>query len=180
MVETLLARLGFGNNAVEYRVKPNTGTFGPRCAEVLVNGQSLGLIGELHPQVRAAWGLPDQRVNVAELKLNPLVKPQWQLEPMQPISNYPVVVEDLAFMVAEEVTARQLQDTIRAAGGALLTQVELFDIYRGDPLPAGHKSVAWRLTYQSHERSPHEKEVEALRRRIIAAVEKATGGKLRG
>ena len=180
VVETLLNRLGFNASQVEYRAKPDTGLFGPRCAEVVLDGKSLGLLGELHPQVRAAYGLPAVRINAAELNIEPLVKPRWQLQPMQPISTYPPVVEDLAFEVAEEITAQQAQNAIRQVGGALVTNIELFDIYRGEPLPAGNKSLAYRLTYQSPERSLNEKEVEALRRRIIGSVEKATGGKLRG
>ncbi|MFN8490997.1 MAG: phenylalanine--tRNA ligase subunit beta [Caldilineaceae bacterium] len=180
VVETLLNRLGFNVNQIEYRAKPDTGVFGPRCAEVVLDGKSLGLLGELHPQVRAAYGLPAVRINAAELNIEPLVKPRWQLQPMQPISTYPPVVEDLAFEVAEEVTAQQAQNAIRQVGGAIVTNIELFDIYRGEPLPAGNKSLAYRLTYQSPERSLNEKEVEALRRRIISTVEKATGGKLRG
>ena len=70
---------------------------------------------------------------------------------MEKISNYPPVVEDLAFVVPEEVTAYRLQEVIRKAGGSLLTKVELFDIYRGQPVPAGHKSMAYKLTYESLE-----------------------------
>ncbi|MCX6049846.1 MAG: phenylalanine--tRNA ligase subunit beta [Chloroflexi bacterium] len=180
MVEILLNRLGFTSTQIEYRAKPDTGTFGPRCAEVVLEGKSLGLIGEIHPQARAAYNLPSVRINAAELNLEPLIKPHWRLQPMQPISSYPPVVEDLAFEVAEDVTSQQAYQVIRQTGGALVTNIELFDIYRGEPLPVGFKSLAYRVTYQSPERSLHEKEVEQLRKRIIAAVEKATGGKLRG
>ncbi len=179
VIETLLERLGFGADQVEYRAVSDSGTFGPRCAEVLLNGESLGLFGELHPQVRAAFGLPATRVNAAELKLRPLIKPQWQLQPMPPISNYPPVVEDLAFEVAETVTAQQVRKAILQAGGELLVGLELFDVYRGEPLPADHKSLAYQLTYQSIERSLSEKEVTQLRTRIIRTVERETGGKLR-
>jgi phenylalanyl-tRNA synthetase beta chain len=99
---------------------------------------------------------------------------------MQPISAYPPVVEDLAFEVAEAVTVQQVQQAIRQGGDERLTLVELFDIYRGDPLPAGHKSMAYRLTYQSLQRGLNEKEVSHLRQRIIKTVESATGAKLRG
>ncbi len=180
VVETMLNRLGFNTNQIEYRAQPETGVFGPRAAEVVLEGKRLGLIGEVHPQVRSAYGLPAVRINAAELSIEPLIKPQWRLEPMQPISNYPPVVEDLAFEVAEDVTAQQVQTAIRQTSGALVVGLELFDIYRGDPIPAGFKSLAYRLTYQSPERNLHEKEVEHLRKRIISAVEKATGGKLRG
>jgi len=180
VVETLLHRLGFGAARTEYRAKPDTGVFGPRCAEVLVDGQHVGFLGEIHPLVRAAFAIDANRVNVAELCLQPLLKPHWELQPMQPISSYPPVVEDLAFEVSEEVTAHQVQQAIRQGGDERVAAVELFDIYRGDPLSAGHKSMAYRLTYQSLQRSLTEKEVSHLRQRIIKTVESATGGKLRG
>jgi phenylalanyl-tRNA synthetase beta chain len=90
------------------------------------------------------------------------------------------VVEDLAFEVAEEITTRQVENVIRRIGGDVLAHLELFDIYRGEPLPAGNKSMAYRLTYQHVNRIVAEKEVAALRARIIQAVERETGGKLRG
>lgn len=180
VIETLLQRLGFQPEQVMYRAQPESGIYGPRCAEIWLGDAKIGLMGELHPAVRAAFGLPAVRVNAAELRLEPLIKPHWRLEPMQPISTYPPVVEDLAFVVDEAVTAQQLQSIIRRVGGEVLAQLELFDIYRGEPLLANQKSMAYRLTYQSVTRSLSEGEVTSLRQRIIRAVEGETGGKLRG
>ncbi|MEZ4862998.1 MAG: phenylalanine--tRNA ligase subunit beta [Caldilineaceae bacterium] len=180
VVETLLARLGFKAERIEYQARPETGVFGPRCAEVLLDGTPIGLFGEIHPQVRAAFDLPSVRINAAELRILPLRKPQWQLEPMQPISAYPPVVEDLAFEVDEAATTHQIQQAIAQGGDDRLVAIELFDIYRGDPIPAGRKSLAYRLTYQSLQRSMSEKEIAHLRQRIIAQVETKTGAKLRG
>ncbi len=179
VIETLLDRLGYRPGDIEFKGRPDTGTFGPRCAEVFLKGESLGLAGEIHPQVRAAFGLPNVRINAAELNLMPLIKPHWSLEPMTPISNYPPVVEDLAFEVAEAVTSRRIHDVMRAAGGDALQTVEIFDVYRGEPLAADAKSVAFRLTYQRPDRTMSEKEITALRKRIIRAVEEETSGRLR-
>src|SRR5690606_21578095 len=66
VLEALLDQLGFKFDAVSFRARPDTNTFGPRCAEVYVNDKRLGLMGELHPQVRSAFGLPNVRVNAAE------------------------------------------------------------------------------------------------------------------
>jgi phenylalanyl-tRNA synthetase beta chain len=92
-------------------------------------------------------------------------------------------VEDLAFVVTEDVTQRRLHEAIVDGGGqdrgAMLTAAELFDIYRGESLPVGYKSLAYRVTYQSQDRSLKEKDVNRLRQRIIRTVERATGGKLR-
>ena len=179
VVEGLLDRLGFKVAEIDFRAKPDSGTFGPRCAELYHKEQYLGIMGELHPQVRSAFGVSSSRVCAAELAITPLIKPHWSLDPMPPISNYPPVVEDLAFEVSEGITARQVEAAIAGAGGDLLVNVELFDIYRGDPIAPGHKSLAYNLTYQSPERSLSDKDVARLRKRIVGTVEHTIGGKLR-
>ena len=180
VVETLVSRMGIEPGALRFAAHPDSPSFGPRCALVSIGEQSLGILGELHPKVRAAFGLGDERVCVAELHIGPLVHPSWQLSNMPAISVYQPVNEDLAFAVDEEVTVRRVRDAIVSGGGDLLVDVELFDIYRGAPLPVGQKSLAWRVAYQSAERNLAEKEVNNLRARIVKAVEEATGGALRG
>lgn len=180
MVETLVSRMGIDKNALRFRAHPESASFGPRCALVSIGDAPLGILGEIHPKVRAAFGLGEERVCVAELHVQPLIRPNWQVSTMRPISVFQPVTEDLAFAVDEEVTVRRVQDAIVAGGGELLTDVELFDIYRGAPLAANQKSLAWRVVYQSAERSLSEKEVNNLRAKIVKSVEEATGGVLRG
>jgi phenylalanyl-tRNA synthetase beta chain len=180
VVETLLERLGFKPAQIEFRPQPDTGTFGPRCAAVWVEGVEVGLAGEIHPQVRAAFDLPAVRVMAAELRVAPLILPHFQFDPMAPISAYPPVVEDLAFIVAEEVPLRQVEGAIRAAGGELLAELELFDLYRGQPLAENQKSLAFRLTYQSLAGQVKESDVVKARDRIVRRVEREVEGKLRG
>ena len=191
VIETLLERLGFPQSSYLFSAHPESGAhdadsetrFGPRCALISLQDEYLGIVGELHPQVRNAFGLGSERIVLAELNIGPLVRPSWRLSQMDPISVYPPVVEDLAFVVPEEVTQRRLHDAILDGGGRAgdpkLTSVELFDIYRGESLPVGYKSLAYRVTYQSLERNLKEKEVNRLRQRVIRTVEKATGAKLR-
>jgi len=99
---------------------------------------------------------------------------------MAPISAYPPVVEDMAFIVDESVTVRMVENAVKAAGGALLTEIELFDLYRGEPLPAGSKSLALHLTYQSQDAVLRDADVAKLRERIVRRVERDVNGKLRG
>ncbi|MGL4648576.1 MAG: phenylalanine--tRNA ligase subunit beta, partial [Caldilineaceae bacterium] len=180
VIETLLERLGFGAAQVEFGADPDVPPFGPRCAAVRLNGEVVGHVGEVHPRVRQAFDLPELRVAAAELRVAPLVRPHFQLTPMRPISAYPATAEDLAFEVDESITVRRIEQAIRTAGGFLLTEVELFDIFRGGTLPVGCKSVAFHLTWQSPDRPLVEREVAALRRRVIDAVVKETGATLRG
>ncbi len=179
VVELLLERLGFAPAQIEFVPAPDVAPFGPRCAAVQIDGTPIGHLGELHPRVRQAFDLPAMRVALAELRVEPLVRPHFQLTPMRPISPYPAVIEDLAFELEEEVTVRRVEKTIRAAGGFLLTEVALFDIFRGGTVAAGRKSLAFHLTYQSPDRPLTEREVASLRRRVIDAVVKETGATLR-
>lgn len=180
IVETLLARSGVASNDIEFINNVSAGTFTVNCAEVKIKGEAQGVIGELHPDVRAAFDLPDRQVYLAELRVAPLSKPAFKLDVMPPISNYPAMVEDLAFVVADSVTAKQVLDAIRDAAGELLCNVELFDLYRGEPLPEGSKSLAFALTYQSQSATLTDVEVLAIRNRIVSAVAVKVGGVLRG
>ncbi len=180
ILETLLQQLSISDNEIEFEAVRDNPTFGPTCAQLKINGQVEGILGELDPQVLLDFDLPaSTRVYAAEIEIKPLIKPSWRLQPIKPISNYPPVVEDLAFVVPEEVTAAQVLEAIRKGGGSLLTRVELFDIYRGQPIPAGHKSLAYKLTYESLEKPLTDPQVVDIRNRIIRRVAQAVGGTLR-
>ncbi len=180
ILETVLQRLDFSDDEVEFVALRNNPTFGPTSAQLKINGQVEGVLGELDPQVLLDFDLPaTNRVYVAEIEIKPLIKASWRLQPVKPFSNYQPVVEDLAFVVPEEVTAAQLLDVIRKGGGPLLSKVELFDIYRGHPIPPGHKSLAYKLTYESLDRPLTDSQVVDIRNRIIRRVGEAVGGRLR-
>lgn len=180
ILETLRQRLSISDSEIEFEAVRDNPTFGPTCAQLKINGQVEGILGELDPQVLLDFDLPaSARVYAAEIEIKPLIKPGWRLQPIKPISNYPPVVEDLAFVVPEEVTAAQVLEAIRKGGGSLLTRVELFDIYRGQPIPAGHKSLAYKLTYESLEKPLTDSQVVDIRNRIIRRVAQAVGGTLR-
>ena len=180
MIDTMLQRLGFADSDIEYSPVRDNATYTPTCAAIKLQGGSLGIIGEIDPQVLLDFDIPTaSRVYAAEMHIKPLIRPSWQLQPVRPISNYPPVVEDLAFVVAEEVAAAQVLDAIRKAGGTLLAKVELFDIYRGPQIAEGHKSLAYKLTYESAEEPLREAQVVAIRNRIIRRAGEAVGGTLR-
>jgi len=179
IIETLLQRLGYSDRDAEYLPEHNN-AYTATCARIELQEQSLGIMGEVDPQVLLNFEIPGGiRVYAAQMHIKPLIKPSWQLQPVAPISNYPPVVEDLAFIVSEEVTAAQVLDAIRKGSGSLLTKVELFDIYRGQQIPPGHKSLAYNLTYENVEKPLTEKQVVDIRNRIIRRVAESVGGKLR-
>jgi phenylalanyl-tRNA synthetase beta chain len=180
VLEMLFARLSFAGNGIEYVAKDGAPTFAAACAEIRIHGAVQGVLGEIHPLVLQAFDLPTSaRVFVADLAIAPLVKAGWRLQPMRPISIYQPMIEDLAFVVDEKVTSADVQTAIRQAGGSLLAHVELFDIYRGQPIAPGQKSLAYQLTYESLEGNLSESRVLDLRNRIIRRVSNSSGGQLR-
>ena len=148
-----------------------------RAAEVAIDGQAVGVVGELHPRVARAFNLGG-RVAAGELMLEALLADPglWQY---RPAGAYPPVVFDLAFECEESVSAAQLVEAIRSSGGELLEKVEVFDEFRGDPLPAGSKSLAFHLTIRALDRTLTDEEVAPIRQAIAASAESATGAKLR-
>ncbi len=136
-----------------------------RSAQLTLAGEELGWAGELHPQIRQRFELPDQPVALLELRLD-LLLAQCQPRHYQPIARFPAALEDLALVVDEEVPAQTVQEAIQAAAGELLRAVTLFDLYRGEPIPPGKKSLAYALTFQADDRSLTEDEVRTIYQRI--------------
>lgn len=153
-----------------------------RTAQLRVAGQPAGWLGELHPLVREQFDLPDQPVLAAELDLEVLLAQAARHErhPVAPVPEYPPVKEDLALIVAEDVPAAQVQDAIARAGGALVTAVTLFDLYRGEQVGAGKKSLAFSLTYQAPDRTLTDADVAKVRSKIVKRLQEEVGAVLRG
>jgi phenylalanyl-tRNA synthetase beta chain len=177
IVQTLLSGLGL-QGTFEPHQHPS---FHPgRGAQLTVDGTVVGVIGELHPQVVADFDLPEQPLCALELDLDELLAHWGSTHAMTPISAHPPVYEDIALIVDEAVTAEQMEQVIRSAGGQLLRDVRLFDIYRGAPVPEGTKSMAYALTFQSDTRTLQDSQVAKQRQRIVRRLERELGAVLRG
>jgi phenylalanyl-tRNA synthetase beta chain len=178
IVEALLADLHVAGLTVTAASHP---TFRPgRTARLLLGEQQLGLMGELHPLVVEGFDIrTDRPVLAAELDLDVLVGqiPPWHH--VEPISSYPAVHEDLALVVDKLLPAAQVEAQIRQAGGFLLKDVALFDIYEGSQISAGKKSLAYHLTFQSPGKTLMDKDVKKQRQRILQQLERQLGAKLR-
>ena len=114
---------------------------------------SLGYLGELHPQAASNYGI-DTRVYIAVLELDALFEAGKQKQAtFTPPSRFPAMVRDLAFTVPVDITAAQAEAAIRERGGALLTEVTLFDVYQGKQIEAGFKSMAYSLKFSAPDRT---------------------------
>ncbi len=176
MIETLVGGLHLPN--VTYARSTHTSFHPGRSAALVVNGKTLGDFGELHPLVVQAFKL-DAAMYAAEIDLQALIAaiPVRFIVKSLPVT--PAILEDVAFVVAEDIPAANVEAAIRKAGGALLKSVTLFDVYQGAPIAAGHKSLAYALTYQTDEKTLTDDEVKKLRKKIIALAERECGATLR-
>jgi phenylalanyl-tRNA synthetase beta chain len=146
-------------------------------AEVKVNGRVVGVFGELHPLVKEKYELGDSPVLVADLDLDTLraINPTYGIIP---VPEFPPVYEDIALIVNESVLAERVESLIRQTGGRTVTNVKLFDVYRGDQIGAGKKSLAYSLTYQA-DKTLTDAEAAAIRTKIVKRLEYELGAKLR-
>jgi phenylalanyl-tRNA synthetase beta chain len=140
-----------------------------RCAQIIVGETVAGYAGELHPRVCAAYGLP-ARTAAAELDLDVLLHHAVDIAPAPVFSTYPVAKEDVALVVAADVSAADVEAALRVGAGPLLESVRLFDVYAGEQIGAGKKSLAYALRFRAPDRTLTEAEV---REAVDAAVSRA-------
>jgi phenylalanyl-tRNA synthetase beta chain len=138
-----------------------------------------GLVGELHPAALARWDLRSERVLVGELAIAGLGSGQLPVIRVETIGRHPGAERDLAVVVTEETAAGDVAATLRAAGAPVLRSVRLFDVYRGAPLAAGEKSLAWRIGLRADDRQLDEGEVDGVMSRLVAALGRDHGARLR-
>ena len=149
-----------------------------RAAAVLFGGDRIGAIGELHPDVCARYDVPKKTV-AFELALLPLWAALPERVKVEELSRYPAVFIDLALVVDDELPAETVESLIRRAGEPELQSVTLFDVYRGEQVPEGKKSLAYALELRSHERTLTDADSERVEERILGALRERTGAELR-
>lgn len=140
-----------------------------RTASLWLQGNRLGTFGQLHPQLRQQKSLPDA-VYVFELDLGVILDAldadDMLIPRFQPYSTYPAADRDIAFFAAVEVSVAELERAIALSAGDLLQSVELFDEYRGENVPAGQRSLAFRLVYRQSNRTLTDAEVEPVHQKV--------------
>ena len=136
-----------------------------------------GTLGELHPLVAREFGV-DEQVSLFEIDLEELATPD-PTPLYRDVVTYPPVRQDIAVVVASEVTAAEVLAVIRAAGGELLAEAEVFDTYRGEQVGEGRQSVAVHLQFRATDRTLTDAEADAARETIVAALRDRLGGELR-
>jgi phenylalanyl-tRNA synthetase beta chain len=177
IVEELLADIHIEGVKFLPEAGPN---FHPgKSARLDVDGVLLGYLGEVHPQVMQSYKLPEQPLPAALLDLTALLERVDDLFEIDQVPDQPPVFEDLALVVDEAVPAGDVEALVKQTGGKILREVRLFDVYRGEQLGEGKKSLAYSLVYQHPDKTLTDKEVLAIRNKIVKRLEKEVGAQLR-
>ncbi|MFO0935375.1 MAG: phenylalanine--tRNA ligase subunit beta [Gemmataceae bacterium] len=151
-----------------------------RSADIIAGSTRIGCLGELHPTAAAGFGLGGRAVLVAEFDLDAVVAALPDRFPYRPFGTFPAAKRDMAIVVPAETPAAKVLSEVRAAGGDLLTDAQLFDVYTGDRIPAGTKSLAFALSYQAADRTLGDKEIDKAHQKIEGRLRHMLKAQIRG
>lgn len=175
-LESLLA-MGGAQEAWRFEPGEHPSLHPGQTAQLFCNGEPAGWIGTLHPQVRAKLGLKVDAV-LFEVRLD--VLSQGEIPAFEPLSRYPEVRRDLAFMLKEATPVQALLDCAKTQAGDYLKDIKLFDVYAGKGVAEGYKSIALGLTWQHASRTLNDEEINQLVDSIITNVRAELDAELRG
>jgi len=149
-----------------------------RTANIYYDNKRIGFIGQIHPTEQNKRDLKE--TYVLEMNLDKILSIETETLLYVPVPRHPSISRDIALVVSSDTSAGALEDVIRRAGGKLLTDVKLFDLYEGDNVESGKKSVAFSLKYQDPERTLTDDEVVKAHEKVLAALTSEAGAQLRG
>ncbi|MBI4302254.1 MAG: phenylalanine--tRNA ligase subunit beta, partial [Chloroflexi bacterium] len=174
ILESLGYRLGMG-----FTLEAGEEPFFQRgkMAQILVQGTPAGVVGEVDPQVLEAFQISSRPVYLFELDIGVLLASLPATRQYRPLLRFPSVTRDLALVVDARLPYQRVREIIQDF--PLVSQVELFDVYRGEPIPDSQKSLAVRIVYQSSDRTLTEKEVYDIQEQILKRLEDEVGVRLR-
>lgn len=175
-VELILEALGIA----DYQVVPGThpALHPGKTAVFQKNNQVLAMVGEVHPEVQAGFGLK-KKVYIIEIPLQALVEVVALLPRYRQLPKFPAVERDLAFVADAQVPAAALQEEILSQGGTLLESVNLFDVFQSEQLGDGKRSLAFALVFRATDRTLTDEEVDAVCQRMIQEVAEKWQAKIR-
>ncbi|WP_096436012.1 phenylalanine--tRNA ligase subunit beta [Alteribacter populi] len=176
IVEGLLEELNITSEVLFEQAEIN-GMHPGRGARILVRGEEIGFLAQLHPGVAKDVSLKE--TYVFEMNLENLTNERKQDVRYEPIPRYPAIDRDIALVVGENVASGKVEEAIREAGGPLLKGVKLFDVYQGEHLESGQKSLAFALRYLDPERTLTDEDVSDVHHRVIEQLEAKLGATLR-
>ena len=171
-VEAILSDAGIRD--VRFTAVTDDPTFhSGRCADVVMNGETVARFGEIAPDIAKGYGFDQQtRVYAGTVEIMKILAAAKFAREFRPLPKYPAIDRDFALICGEEVESQTIIDDIKAAGGRLVEDVKLFDVYRGLQLPKGKISLAYTVTLRAEDRTLTAEEADEVSAKIISALEK--------
>ena len=177
VVESLLSGLGVGECQVVAATVPwlHPG----KQADFMIDGQSVATVGELHPSVQEAFGI-NRPVYLFKINLTDLAPYcSTGAKAYSPLPKYPAINRDIALVLSDSVPAADVLEAVRSAGGELLVESRLFDVYAGERVEKGTRSLAISLVYRAADRTLTDEEVDAPLAKLVQQLETTFAAKLR-
>jgi phenylalanyl-tRNA synthetase beta chain len=177
ILEGLFAKLGLTDSVTYVQAKVDNMHPG-RTAEIHLNGVRIGFVGQVHPTMQKELDLKD--TYVFELSLKAVLEEATASLRYEGIPRFPSITRDIALVVDKETVSGVLKDIIQTAGGQLLKEVNVFDLYEGERMEEGKKSIAYSLKYMDPERTLTDEEVTKVHTQVLEALKNQAGAVLRG
>ena len=178
LVERLLNELGVNLSRVRFESNEGSDFFHPlRSAIVKIDNKVFGVIGEIHPKVAKANGL--NTVVMGELIIEQLMSMKLAKIRFSPVNKMPAVVRDIALLVDESIMVSEIEKVIKAVSKDRIQSVQIFDVYQGDKVEVGKKSIALKIVYQATDHTLSEEEITQLYTNTIEACKKGLNAQLR-
>jgi phenylalanyl-tRNA synthetase beta chain len=177
ILEGLFAKLGLTESVTYVQAKVDNMHPG-RTAEIHLNGERIGFVGQVHPTMQKELDLKD--TYVFELSLKAVLEEATAALRYEAIPRFPSITRDIALVVDKETVSGVLKDVIQQAGGKLLKEVSVFDLYEGERMEEGKKSIAYSLKYMDPERTLTDEEVTKVHTQVLEALKTQAGAVLRG
>ncbi|MFJ7637495.1 MAG: phenylalanine--tRNA ligase subunit beta [Peribacillus sp.] len=177
VIEAIFDTLGL-TDQISYRQAEIKDMHPGRTAEVLLHGEVIGFIGQVHPTVQK--DLDIKETYIFELSFKAMAEAEVAPIAYQTIPRYPSTTRDIALVVEQAAKAGDIQNIILEAGGKLLKEVSIFDLYEGEKMEEGKKSIAFSLKYFDPERTLTDEDITKAHEKVLAAVKEKAGAELRG
>jgi phenylalanyl-tRNA synthetase beta chain len=145
---------------------------------ITIENNDIGFLGEVRSEVLEGFGL-SKAAYIFEIDFDLLLKHALSHKRISPLSKYPPIIRDIALIIDDNVQSKDIYDAIIGLNNNLIEDIQVFDVYKGEPIPFGKKSLAYRIKYQSYERTLTDKEVNALHERLISVLVDKVGAGIR-
>lgn len=177
IVEQLFVQMNIKN--ADFSPEKNHPAYHPgRCARVSIGQTTIGYIGEIHPEVAGNFECPN-RTYIAVLDIKPMIENSNMSKEYKGLPKYPAIVRDIALVVKDEIPVKEIEKVIWRLGENILEEIKLFDVYKGEQVPQGMKSVAYTLTFRSPDKTLTDDEVSRIMEKILNGLKTELNATLR-